>query len=77
MVDMLVQGVKGLVELPSSLDLGDNLRTKLTQFFLGGHPFHLIGQAIHLGSHRINEAIFEELFLQDELLIQSLTDWSD
>jgi hypothetical protein len=69
MVDMLVQGVKGLVELTSSLDLGGNLRTKLTQFFLGGHPFHLINHAIHLGSHRINEAIFEELFLQDELLI--------
>ena len=71
---MLVQVVKGLLELPSSLDLGDNLRTKLTQFFLGGHPFHLIGQAIHLGSHRINEAISDELLLQDELLVQSLID---
>jgi len=74
---MLVQGVNGLLELPSSLDLGGNLRTKLTQFFLSGHPFHLIGQAIHLGSHRINEAIFEELFLQDEPIIQSLTDSGD
>jgi len=74
---MLVQGVKGLLELPIGLDLGGNLRAKLTQFFLGGHPFHLISQAVHLSCHRINEAIPKELLLHAELLIQGLTDWSD
>jgi len=73
----MVQGVKGLLELPSSMNLSGNLRAKLTQFFLGVHPFHLISQAVHLGSHRINEAVPKELFLYDELLIQSLTDWGD
>ena len=74
---MLEQGVKGLLELPSGLVLGGNHRAKLTQFFLGGHPFHLIGQAVHLSCHWINEAVPKELFLHDELLIQGLTDWSD
>ena len=77
MIDVLVQGVKGLLELPSSLDLCGNLRTKLTQFVLGGHPFYLISQAVHLGSHWINEAVPKELFLHDELLIQSLAYWGN
>ena len=72
-VDMLVQGVKGLLELLSSMNLGGNLKAKLTQFFLGGHPLYLIGQAIHIGSHQINEAVLKELLLHDELFIQSLT----
>ena len=76
MVDMLVQGVKGLLELPSGLEFDGNLKAKLTQFFLGGHPFHLISQAVHLSCHWINEAVPKELFLHDELLIQGLTDWS-
>ena len=74
---MLVQGVKGLLELPSSMNLGGNLRAKLTQFFLGGHPFHLIGQAVHLGSHWINEAVLKELFLYDEFFIQSMAYWGN
>jgi hypothetical protein len=77
MVDVLVQGVKGLLEFPSSMNLGGNLRAKLTQFFLGGHPLYLISQAIHISSHRINEAIPKELFMHDELLIESLTNWGD
>ena len=77
MIDVLVQGVKGLLELPSSMNLGGNLRAKMTQFLLSGHPFYLIDQAIQLGSHRINKAIIKELFLHDELLIQSLAHWGN
>ena len=74
---MLVQGVKGLLELPSSKNLCGNLRAKLAQFLLGGHPFHLISQTVYLGSHQINEAILKELSLHDELLIQSLAYWGN
>ena len=73
MIDVLVQGVKGMLELPSSMNLSGNLRAKLTQFFLGALHFHLIDQAVHLGSHRINEAVLKELFLHVKLLIQGLT----
>ena len=75
MIDLLVQGVKGLLELPSSMNLCGNLRAKLAQLFLGGHPFHLIGQTNH--SDWINEVVLKELFLHDELLIQSLAYWGN
>ena len=75
MIDLLVQGVKGLLEFPSSMNLCGNLRAKLAQLFLGGHPFHLIGQTNH--SHQINEVVLKELFLHDELLIQSLAYWGN
>ena len=77
MIDIMVQGVKGLLKLPSSMNLCGNLRAKLAQLFLGGHPFHLIGQAIHLGNHRISEVVLKELFLHDELLIQRVAYWGN
>ena len=77
MIDVLVQGVKGLLELPSSMNLSGNLRAKLTYFFLGALHFHLIDQAVHLGSHWINEAVLKELFLYDEFLIPSMAYWGN
>ena len=75
-VHVVVQSVKGLLELPGSLDLCSNFRAELTHFFLVGHPPHLISQAIHRGSHWIDKAILEELLLPGEPRIQSLAEWS-
>ena len=72
---MVVQSVKGLLELPDSLDLQSNFRAELTHLFHSGHPPHLICQAIHRGIHWIDKAILEELLLPGEPRIQSLAEW--
>ena len=76
-VDVMVQSVEGLLELPSSLNLRSNLRAELIHLFSGGHPPHMISQAVHHGSHWIKKAILEELLLPSEPRIQPLIEWSN
>ena len=59
-VHVVVQSVKGLLELPGSLDLRSNFRVELTHLFFGSHPPHLISQTIHHGSHWINKVVLKE-----------------
>ena len=74
---MVVQSVKGLLELPDSLDLQSNFRAELTHLFHSGHPPHLISPTVHRVSHWINKTILEELLLLGEPRIQPLVEWSN